>query len=220
MNLFDLLAQSQGGQAIDNLASQFGLDRSQTEAALRQLVPALGAGLARNTSNGKGLADLIGALTNGDHQRYAEDPTHTNDQQAVDDGNGILGHLFGSKEVSRQVADRVAAQTGIGSEIIKRMLPVIATMVMGGLAKQVAGAGAREIADSVLNKMSQRGGGLLGGLAGSAVTTGAGWLLKRVVFGSGTPQKRSIFGSLLDKDGDGSYADDLIRMAAKGLLNK
>lgn len=218
MNLFDMLAQSQNGQAIDNLAGQFGLDRSQTEAALRQLVPALGAGLARNTSNGKGLADLVGALAGGHHQRYADDPATVADPQAIAEGNGILGHLFGSKEVSRQIAERVGSQTGIGAAIVKQMLPVIATMVMGGLAKQVAGAGAREIADAVLGKASQRSGGLLGGLAGKAVSSGAGWLLKRVVFGSGTQQKRDLFGSLLDKDGDGSYADDLIRMAAKGLL--
>ena len=52
------------------------------------------------------------------------------------EGNGILGHLFGSKELSRAVAAQAAQATGIGQEMLKQMLPVIASMIMGGLFKQ------------------------------------------------------------------------------------
>jgi hypothetical protein len=57
----------------------------------------------------------------------------------VDEGNGILGHLFGSKDVSRAVAAQAAQATGIGQEILKQMLPVIASTMMGGLYKQSTG---------------------------------------------------------------------------------
>ena len=227
MNLFDLIAQSQGGNAINNLANQFGLEPAQAEQAVRHLAPALSAGLHRNTSNGKGLADLLGALSSGGHERFADDPSLLNSVEAYTQGNGVLGHLFGSKQVSRQVAEKVSAQTGIGSAILKKMLPVIATMVMGGLAKKALGGSGGALASNIMNKMSRRSGGMLGNLAGKALTSGlgkgmigamVGKMLVKTVFGSGKKQKRSLFGSLLDRDGDGSYVDDLIGMAAKGLL--
>lgn len=227
MNLFDMIAQSQGGNAIDNLANQFGLDRAQAEQAVRHLAPALGAGLHRNTSNGKGLADLLTSLSSGQHERYADDPSLLAAPETYNEGNGVLGHLFGSKEVSRRVAEQASAQTGIGAAILKKMLPVVATMVMGGLAKKALGGSSADIAGSVMNKMSRRSGSMLGNLAGKALTSGigkgvigamVGKMLIKTVFGSGKKQKRSIFGSLLDRDGDGSYVDDLIGMAAKGLL--
>ena len=56
--------------------------------------------------------------------------------QGVEEGNGILGHLFGSKELSRAVAAQAAQATGIGQQVLQQMLPVIASMVMGGLFKQ------------------------------------------------------------------------------------
>ena len=227
MNLFDMISQSQGGNAIDNLASQFGLEPAQAEAAVRQLAPALGAGLHRNTGNGKGLSDLLGSLTGGSHDRYADDASLLGAKETQADGNGILGHLFGSKQVSRKVADHASAQTGIGAAILKKMLPVIATMVMGGLAKKVMGGGSRELAGNVMNKASRRSGSLLGNLAGKALSSGigkgaigaiVGKMLVKSVFGGGRKQSTGIFGSLLDRDGDGSYADDLIGMATKGLL--
>ena len=52
------------------------------------------------------------------------------------DGNGILGHLFGSKDLSRAVAAQAAQATGIGQQILQQMLPAIAAMIMGGLFKQ------------------------------------------------------------------------------------
>ena len=43
----------------------------------------------------------------------------------------ILGHPLGSKDVSRQVASRAAAQTGLSADVLKRMLPLAATLMMG-----------------------------------------------------------------------------------------
>ena len=47
-----------------------------------------------------------------------------------------MRHLLGSKDVSRQVAHQANTQTGVGAVILKRILPVVATMVMGVLSKQ------------------------------------------------------------------------------------
>ncbi len=151
MSLLETILKSQGGAVAGQLAKQFGLDANQASSVLGQLVPALSAGVKRNAQQSSGLDGLIGALSKGNHAQYLEEPTRIGQQDTVTDGNKILGHLFGSKEVSRQVASHASQQTGVSSDILKKMLPVVATMVMGGLSKQ-----------------SNSGGGALAGLLGGA----------------------------------------------------
>jgi hypothetical protein len=139
MDLIDIIAGAQGGRGLESLGRQFGLDDAQTRAALEALAPVVAAGISRNTGRDGGLGSLIGALSKGNHGRYLDEPLPAN---ATDDGNAILGHIFGSKEVSRGVAQRAAGMSGLGESILKKMLPVIATMVMGALAKRMMGGGA------------------------------------------------------------------------------
>lgn len=139
MNLMDTILNANGGNAVHQLSRQFGLGDDQTVAAIQSLLPALAGGMQRNVNQPGGLESLLGALVGGQHQRYLEQPEALGTPQTVDDGNGILGHLFGSKDVSRQVASHASAQTGIGSDILKQMLPVVAAMAMGALSKNSMG---------------------------------------------------------------------------------
>jgi hypothetical protein len=134
--ILDMLMNAAGGQGVQQLGRQFGLSEDQTQGAMGQLVPALMAGLQRNTSQEGGLDSLLGALSSGSHSQYLENPELLGAETTAADGNAILGHIFGSKDVSRSVAGRVSEQTGIGTDILKRMLPIVATMVMGGLSRQ------------------------------------------------------------------------------------
>jgi len=136
MDLLSMLLNQGGGQTVNQLAKNFGLKDSQVAAALSNLVPALGQGLARNASTPDGLDSLLGALTGGQHQRYLEDPSILNQADSISDGNGILGHILGSKDVSRQVAQRASERTGIGVDILKKMLPMVASLAMGTLSRQ------------------------------------------------------------------------------------
>jgi hypothetical protein len=137
-SLFDMLMSAGGGSAVQQVSQRFGLSNDQASTALGQLVPAVMAGLQRNTSQQGGLEALLGALNRGNHEQYLDNPGLLQQETATQDGNSILGHVFGSKEVSRAVASRASEQTGIGSDVLKQMLPLVATMVMGGLSKQKA----------------------------------------------------------------------------------
>ena len=75
-----------------------------------------------------------------DHGQYIDNPASLADSSAVTDGNGILGHLLGSKDASREVAVRAAAQTGLSADVLKRMLPLAATLMMGAFSKQSGNA--------------------------------------------------------------------------------
>jgi hypothetical protein len=138
MNILDAMLEAQGGGTTQRLGQQFGLEDSQVSSALSALVPALAAGLQRNMASPQGLDGLVSALGSGQHQRYVDDAATLGQPDTIADGNGILSHIFGSKDVSRQVASRAAAQTGIGEGVLKRMLPVVAAMMMGTMSKQAA----------------------------------------------------------------------------------
>ncbi|MGH9370933.1 MAG: DUF937 domain-containing protein [Vicinamibacterales bacterium] len=136
MNVLDVITNAQGGAAVRNLGSQLGLDQQQTASALSTLLPALAAGVQRNLQSEGGFGNLVSALAAGNHQEYIDNPASLNDPGAITDGNGILGHVLGSKEVSREVANRAAAQTGISADVLKRMLPLAAALMMGASAQK------------------------------------------------------------------------------------
>lgn len=141
MNILDVITAAQGGAAVRNVGSQVGLGEAETSAALSALVPALAAGFQRNLQTPDGLSGLVSALSSGNHQRYIDDPAAFAGASAIADGNGILGHVLGSKDVSRQVASRAAAQAGISPDVMKQLLPLVATLMMGAFAQQKSTGG-------------------------------------------------------------------------------
>ena len=133
--LFELLKQANGGNAMNQMAAQFGLSPEQVQAATEALLPAFSLGLQRNTADPMGMGGFLSALASGQHGKYFDNVSQAFNPAGLQDGNAILGHLFGSKDVSRAVATQAAQATGIGSEILKQMLPVLATTLMGGMFK-------------------------------------------------------------------------------------
>ena len=159
MDLLNTLMKGAQGGAVDQLGRKFGLDGAQTQQALGAIMPALAGGLQKNTQSADGLAGLTKALQSGGHQRYLDEPESLDDSGAIADGNGVLGHLLGSKDASRALADQTQSSTGIDAGIIKQMLPLVASMVMGGLSKETNDGSA--LAEST-------GSNLLGSLLGGA----------------------------------------------------
>lgn len=139
INLFDILQQAQGGHAVGQMADQFQMKPEQMETALAALMPAFSQGFKRNTADPMSIGHFMQAIAGGQHAKYFDDMTNAFQPAGIEDGNGILAHLFGSKDVSRAVAKQAAQATGIGQDLLKQMLPVLASTLMGGLFKQMTG---------------------------------------------------------------------------------
>ena len=137
--LFELMMKAQNGDAMNAMAKQFGLAQEQMQQAMAALMPAFSAGLKRSAANPYDFSSLMAAAGNGNYTRYFEDMTKAFSPQGIADGNNVLGMIFGSKDVSRAVAAQAEQISGIGQEIYKQMLPVIANTMMGGFFKQIAG---------------------------------------------------------------------------------
>jgi hypothetical protein len=223
MNMMDMIMQAAGGQAPQQLGSQFGLDANQSQSAFAALLPAISSAMKQNTSSPQGLAGLLGALQNGNHDQYLDNPAQLNQPNVIQEGNGVLGHLFGTKEVSRAVAGHASDKSGVSADILKKMLPMVAMMAMGSLGKQTRGAG-----------MFNQGGGLQGmlgqlamqQLTGGQSSGGLSGLLGGLLGGGARKQQAQMqrqqqqahqgglgmLGKMLDADGDGSSMDDILGM--------
>jgi len=212
MNLLEMIMDAQGGAAAQQAGAQLGLNQQQSQSAIAALLPAISSALKQNTANPQGLAGLLGALQNGQHEQYLDNPQMLGQPQTVDDGNAILGHLFGSKEVSRAVAGRASEQTGIGSDVLKKLLPLVATMAMGSLSKQTK----QPTMQSALTGLAMQH------LMGGQKKSGLGAILGAVTGANSRQQRQTqqthqqgmgIIGKMLDADGDGSMMDDILQMA-------
>ncbi|MGB7181866.1 MAG: DUF937 domain-containing protein [Burkholderiaceae bacterium] len=189
MNFLESLLSAQGGAIAKQIGAQFGLNESQVQSALKGLVPILTGALAQNIGRGGGLDSLLGALKTGNHDRYVDDASILAQPATTTDGNNILEKLLGDKAVSREAASRTAGNTGLDSSILKKLLPIIAAAVMGGLSKQTR-------ADNIFERAATPSANNNPGAADGLM---------------------SILKPVLDQNQDGSALDDILRMATQYL---
>lgn len=158
------------GMDLSGLGARFGLSPEQTQSAMGSLMPAILGGVHKQVQAGS--ADAV-----SDAGANMADP----DTGA---GNNVLGQIFGSKDVSRQVADHAAEQTGLSGTVMRAMLPMVAAMVAKHMATQGGGA----IGGGAMGGGGMGGarGGLLGSLTGGGDTSGMG-NLGGLLGGGGNP---------------------------------
>ncbi len=182
MNLSQALQQS---GAIDAIARDLNIDPRTAQTAAGALLPAIVAGLGRNQvgaggtrNSAGGLADVLGGLAGagsgggalGGIGGVLLDQVLGGAPTASQPGNDILGQIFGSKDVSRGVAEEVAGSTGLSSDLLRKMLPILAMAVVGYMMKQGGGEPASAPAPAGGNAGGGMLGGALGGILGQVVT--------------------------------------------------
>ncbi len=195
MQITDILAQMGGLQSI---AKELGVNEGQAASGAEALIPAILGGFkkqAQSQPNGiEGLGGLLGKLGGGDLLDNVLAPQPTD----VSRGNDVLGEIFGSKDVSRAVAQDAASKSGLDPSLLKKMLPMVAMLVSGYMAKmQTGGAAQPSQASSGLSGLL---GSFLGGKGEGSATQGA------------TAQGLA---AMLDVDGDGNPLDDILNTVRK-----
>jgi hypothetical protein len=140
---------------LSAIGRQFGLNEEQTRAAVEALGPVVAAGVRRNAQSPEGLQDIMKSIFTGGYDASLGDPDAVSLERAKPAGDEILKQIFGDKDVSRGVAQQLSATSGIGAAILKKLLPIVATLVLGKLAKGFGGGSAQAQVPS-----SDTGGGL------------------------------------------------------------
>jgi len=181
MQITDILNQTGGLQSI---ARELGISEAEAASGAAALAPAILGGFQNQVQNQpageEGLGGLLGQLGGAGLMDNVVAPQPTD----VTPGNQLLGHIFGSKDTSRTVAQNAAAQTGLQPSILKKMLPMLTMLLAGYMARQAgaraggvgAGAGMGGGLGSILGGILGGGGlgGILGGLGGAPGQTGRG----------------------------------------------
>jgi hypothetical protein len=140
---------------IAAVGRQFGLDDQQTRAALDALVPVVAAGMRRTAQSPEGVQEIFRQVLTGSYGGTLDDDQAVSFGRAKPAGDEVLGQIFGNKQVSREVAQQLSANSGIGADILKKLLPIVATMVLGSLAKKMGGV----IAGEQIPQSGSGGGG-------------------------------------------------------------
>lgn len=194
MEITDILARTGG---LRSMARELGVSEAQAASGASALLPAILGGFKKQAQTQpagvEGLGGLLGQLGGGALLDEVVSPEPTD----LNRGNAVLGQIFGSKDVSRAVAQNAAPRAGLSPELLKKMLPMLGMLVAGYLAKQ-RNAGPTPPASPGGGGLGELLGGLLGGSGGSTPAAP----------GSG-------LGSLLDLDRDGNALDDILAMAGK-----
>lgn len=163
MDLMSLLSKAGGEQSLQQMASKLGLPTADAGKMVEALAPALQSSLKQQASTAGGLANLHKALSNGNHDRYLKNPELLQKEETVQDGNKILGHLLGSKDVSRSVAAQAAERTGFDVSMLKKALPLVASMTMGAMGRSAKAESESESSSGVLAVLDMLKGGDEGG---------------------------------------------------------
>jgi hypothetical protein len=212
--LLNEIIRGGGGQALEMLGGRFGLGPAQTRGALDALLPMIAGGMKQTAAQGGGLEAVLGQVLQPAHAAYGEDPDVLARPGTTDLGNQVLGAIFNNdRDVSRTVAAQAAQQTGIDPAILKKMLPVIAMMAAGALAKNANAGGLGGLLGAAMGQGGAGGmlGQVLGGLAGGQAQAQA----PAPASAGGVGGALGGLASMLDMDKDGNPLDDIMGMLGR-----
>jgi hypothetical protein len=186
MDILSILNSLQDKQTVNQLTKSVGADSNQVKKAVELGIPMLMQAMSNNARTPQGAEALAKAL-----DQHKEDPLDdvSGFLNGVDinEGKKILGHVFNQK--TQTVEKNLAAQTGMSSNQIEKLLAQLAPVVLGALGKE----------------KNQKG----------IDTNGLTSMLPMITKLLGSDSKDDVLGiatKLLDADGDGDIMDDVSKM--------
>lgn len=188
MQITNIVENAQAGELPAHLAQSFGITFDQATKAAAQVMKELAFAFEKRTISRGGLADVVELLGDGSAGRAFYDASNLTGQSTRQAGDHILDVLVGDKHQSRGIAQRVARETGVSADVVKGMLPVVASAMVGGLQRETQAAFSRGVRD-------------IPGLGGDSFDAGSGTLLP--LPGENSPRSRSTgdWGDALPRTG-------------------
>jgi len=174
-NLNEILDNASDGEAIPILGREFGLTPDQTKSAVAALLPAISAGLKQSTSTVDGLGNLLALMgLQKDLPALYEDAKIATSAEGVAAGNDVLSFILGSPEVRQAVVDEAHKFSGVSSDVLQKMLPVLAGIVVSGLMRSGSSASLPQGAQAAFGSGGGPLGDILGQVFGRVLTGGSG----------------------------------------------
>jgi hypothetical protein len=185
------------------IASKLGVDESEVDSAVKTLVPALVGGIQQNVASDHiDSAKLESDVAQQGASGLLDGGVKVGDVDA-NQGDQYVARIFGGND-SNAVASALAGAGQGNSDLIKRLLPILAPIVLAYLGKQLTKNSAP--AQAQPQAQAAGGGGLgdvLGSILGGAAAGGGGGnnplgsILGSVLGGNQGNAIGSILGGLL-----------------------
>jgi hypothetical protein len=134
--LFEIIRSAGKGEIVRTLATEAGVDDSQTEEGLRALLPEIGRAIRRTGESRSGAAAAHAAMRDERYQRYLDDPAALRQPDAARDGERVLSDVLDDEERTELVR-RVAAGIEPHEDAVRTLLPLVAVLAMGALGRQL-----------------------------------------------------------------------------------
>ncbi|WP_442845267.1 DUF937 domain-containing protein [Leeuwenhoekiella sp. H156] len=187
--LLDLLNSDLGKKLISGASAETGASESKTADVLSMALPVLLGAMKKNASTQEGASGLMGALSKKHDGSILDNLGSilgggSVDQEVMQDGAGILGHVLGGKQPV--VENTLSQKTGLDAGTVAQILKIAAPVLLGIIGKQTK-----------QNNVNDSDG--LTGILGS-------------MLGGQPRENQSLIEKLIDADGDGSVLDDVADM--------
>lgn len=186
--ILDMLGSALGDHTHQQMSQRLGADPNATQSAIQAALPLLLSALSSNAGRQGGAESLLGALQRDNHAGVLDDLAGFlggNAAGKAGNGAGILGHLLGDRQTATQQA--VSHASGLSGAQTAQLLAMLAPLVMGAVGR-----------------MQKQGGLDAGGLA--SMLSG-----ERARVAQQQPDLMGLANRLLDRDGDGSAIDDVLK---------
>jgi len=136
-------------------------------------------------------------MTDADHQASFSSPAPAQSPAAAQKGNEALTQIFGSSHIVQQLVQQASRVTGLRPDLLAQMLPVVVSIVLGGLATSLHNQGFGNVLSQLASAVRQ---GNLSSVQGSSNTGIMGILanLFGSLFGGAKPGDTSSLSSGLD----------------------
>ena len=174
---------------VADIANKLGADQGQVTQAIQTLVPTLLGSLQENVQADDIDSTELESVVVAEGQSDLLTGGVNVDQLDENQGNQMVASLFGGNDTN-QVASALAGTGAGGGDLIKRLLPILAPIVLAYIGKQFAGnqagastqaagsgGGLGDVLGSILGGASGGGGGgnnPLGSILGSVLGGGQG----------------------------------------------
>ena len=172
MSLLDMVQQHLGQGEIEQISRQIGADPAQTQSAIQAALPMLVGGMASTAQQPQGLSAIQQALVS--HAGVLGNLGALLGAGAPADSGGILGRVLGQHQ--QTVQQGVESSSGLNSDQTRRLLMILAPIVLGLLAKRHAQKSQQEIGGAlqqeaqVAQQQAQRQSPHVGGLLGKILS--------------------------------------------------
>ncbi|MGI9230154.1 MAG: DUF937 domain-containing protein, partial [Methylocystis sp.] len=163
-----LLSTAQEGQLATNLAQRFNLSEEEINKSIQALGLALAYGMDRAVEQPQNFEKIVQCLCASSNCCAHDHSEAAYGADSLARGQTAILSLFGSEAQTNEILQAASRQSGVSTQILRQLLPIIASVLFSGLSKSLNDQGLSGLLSKLINSGAL--GGLLEQLAGGQLS--------------------------------------------------